>query len=193
MNILRAVLISLLLSLSAAGASLVVPDSELGAVWFTGYVDTVSDSAFDYLLGWDFKLLIEYRLSGWDRVSPFGLITTGEFSGCQHQQLTTNCIDGWFGPPIPVDIVGFGIADGQVTRIDQINGASGIQWFPSSGDRWEGYWSIFTPSRTEATISGPVTSSGIVATPEPVSLLTAFFGLSVWFLSAPFRRARSET
>jgi hypothetical protein len=172
-----------MLAFCCFGSPITVPDSSQGEAWFTGYVDTVPGSGgYDYLLGWSFEVVIDYRLSGWDGVTPLYISTTGP--ECQYLGLETNCVANWSGPINP-DGVGILIANDQLTSIFDFNGTEGVGWggeFWGDGDRWSGYW-------FGGDIAGPVTGIGMFATPEPSAAATMVLGLGVllwiWRRHAP--------
>src|ERR1017187_9366562 len=141
------------------GSPITVHNSGQGAAWFTGYVDTVpSGGGFDYLLGWSFEVRIDYRLSGWDGVTPFSIYTGFGQNMCHSgpffpPDANTNCIVDWSGPVNP-DILGFSIADGQLTGITDLNGSQAVIWDSATPDRWSGYW-LSEDGSIRGDISGP--------------------------------------
>jgi hypothetical protein len=170
--------------LSSFSASIPVPDSPVGEVWFDGYIDTVAPN-LENLLGFSFEVKVDYYLSSWDGVSLLYIANTSFSSNCQHTP--TNCVQAASGPVGP-DSIGFSVENHGVVSIFDFNGSSGVTW-NTAADRWSGYWSKFGPTTIfHGSISGPVTSGGsfsasgppltsVPGAPEPgtwATLLTGF-------------------
>ena len=175
------------------GEPITVPDSSQGEAWFAGYVDTVPPGgAYDYLLGWSFEVRIDYRLSGWDRVTPFTIRWDFGDSTCHWgpgypPDANTNCFTDWSGPVDP-DIMSISIADGELTGMLVLNGAQEVSW--GGGNTWGGYdWN--EDHSDIGDISGPVTGVGMFATPEPSVAATMALGLGA-LLCAWMRRNRRK-
>jgi hypothetical protein len=169
--------------LSSFGASLIVPDSPIGEAWFDGTVDTVSPG-MEALLGFKFEVKVDYYLYSWDRVSLLYIADSGQPSGCDPSPFSyysyifylhpQNCLTSWSGPVGP-DIIGIALQDNQLAGIFDVNGSQAVSW-STTDDRWTGYWNNFNLPRT---MSGPVTSFGLVATPEPQTSAMLLGGLFV--------------
>ena len=179
------------------GSPITVPNSGQGAAWFTGYVDTVPPGGgFDYLLGWSFEVRIDYRLSGWDGVTPL-IIQFGLGGNICHNYpfYQTNCVTDFLAPISNPDGVGFSIANGQLTSIFDFDGTEAVNWSSATPDRWSGYW-LSEDRSIRGDISGPVTDVEMVATPEPSAAATMALGLGallcIWQLRNAHRRPRAS-
>ena len=183
------------------GSPITVPNSGQGAAWFTGYVDTVpSGGGFDYLLGWSFEVRIDYRLSGWDGVTPLVILYgLGGSPVCDTFGVHTNCVADFSGPiGSGPDGVGISIANGQLTSIFDFDGEHAVNWSSATPDRWSGHWTVFTTPSIfiSGNISGPVTDVEMAATPEPSAAATMVLGLGallcIWQLRNAHRRPRAS-